>query len=170
MILLIDGRSGSGKSELATAIAAGTTAQVVRLDDLYPGWGGLEAGSIQVPFILDERRWRRWDWSSSRYEEWHELDRGGDLIVEGCGALSRASRSLADFALWVEHPDEDRRRRAVEREPAFAEHWDEWAAQEDAFIAREHPEALADAVVDGEDVVRDLARWRAMFDPARVGE
>ena len=37
-ILLIDGRSGSGKSELATAIAAATGSQVVRLDDLYPGW------------------------------------------------------------------------------------------------------------------------------------
>ena len=170
MILLIDGRSGSGKSELATAIAAGTRAQTVRLDDLYPGWAGLAEGSDQVPFIITERRWRRWDWPNSRYEEWHELDPARDLIVEGCGSLSRASRSLADFALWVEHPVESRRERAIEREPAFAEHWDEWAAQEDALIAIEHPEALADAVVDGADVTLELPRWRAMFDPARVGE
>ena len=168
MILLIDGRSGSGKSELATAIAAGTTAQVVRLDDIYPGWDGLAEGSEQVPFIISERRWRRWDWPNSRYEEWHELD--GDLIVEGCGSLSGASRSLADFALWVEHPPEDRRRRALEREPSFAAHWDAWAAQENAFMALEHPESLADAVVDGADVSLGLPRWRAMFEPARVGE
>ena len=170
MILLIDGRSGSGKSELATAIAAGTTIQVVRLDDLYPGWLGLAEGSAQVPFIIAEKRWRRWDWPNSRYEEWHELDPSRDLIIEGCGSLSRAARSLAEFSLWVEHPIDGRRERAIDREPAFAEHWDEWAAQEDAFIEHEHPESLADAVVDGADVSRELPRWRAMFDPARVGE
>ena len=170
MILLIDGRSGSGKSELAAAIAAGTTAQLVHLDDLYPGWGGLAAGSDQVPFIITEHRWRRWDWPNSRYEEWHELDPRRDLIVEGCGSLSRTSRSLADFALWVEHPSDDRRRRAIEREPGFAEHWDAWAAQEHAFLAREHSESLADAVVEGSEVTLELPRWRAMFDPARVGE
>ena len=45
-VLLIDGRSGSGKTELARAVVAGVPeAQLVRLDDLYPGWGGLEEGS-----------------------------------------------------------------------------------------------------------------------------
>lgn len=170
MILLIDGRSGSGKSELAAAIAAGTATQVVRLDDLYPGWGGLAAGSEQVPFIITERRWRRWDWPSSRYEEWHELDASRDLIVEGCGCLTAASRPLADYAIWVEHPADGRRRRAIEREPDFAEHWDAWAAQEDALLEREHPRSLADAIVDGADVSRDLPRWRALFETARVGE
>ena len=168
MILLIDGRSGSGKSELATAIAAGTAAQLVRLDDLYPGWGGLAEGSVQVPFVITERRWRRYNWPTSRYEEWHEL--GPDLIIEGCGAISAASRALADFAIWVEHPTANRRRRAIEREPDFAEHWEEWAAQEDAFIGAEHPERLADAIVDGADVTSELSRWRALFEPARVGE
>src|SRR5690606_29833513 len=48
-VVLIDGRSGSGKTTLATALAArlpGT--QLVRLDDFYPGWDGLEAGSAHV--------------------------------------------------------------------------------------------------------------------------
>jgi uridine kinase len=170
MILLIDGRSGSGKTELATAIAHGLTTQVVRLDDIYPGWGGLDDGSVQVPLILTQLRWRRWDWPTSKYEEWHELDPARDIIIEGCGALSRASRPHADYAIWVEHESEDRRRRATEREPGFAAHWDEWAAQEGEFITREHPETLADVVVDGAEVSRELPRWRAMFDPARVGE
>jgi uridine kinase len=168
--MLIDGRSGSGKSELATAIAEGTTAQVVRLDDLYPGWNGLESGSSQAPYIIIEHRWRRWDWPNSRYEEWHELDPARHLIVEGCGSLTAASRTLADYALWVEHPAADRRRRAIEREPAFAEQWDAWAAQEHALIKREQPQSLADAIVDGADVSLELPRWRALIDPARVVE
>jgi uridine kinase len=167
VILLIDGRSGSGKSELASALA--DTAQIVRLDDVYPGWDGLAAGSALVASIIGERRYRRWDWAAQQYAEWHELD-GRPLVVEGCGALSRANRSLADFGIWVEHPAADRRRRALAREPGFAPHWASWAAQEQEFIERERPRERADAEVDGSDVTVDVERWRRILDPARVGE
>jgi hypothetical protein len=166
-ILLIDGRSGSGKSELATAL--GDTAQVVRLDDVYPGWDGLAAGSATVPSIIRDRRYRRWDWESDRYAQWRQLDER-PLVIEGCGALSRANRAMADFGIWVQHPDEDRKRRALAREPAFAAHWASWAAQEEAFMGHENPRGLADAEVDGSDVTAQLARWRGILDPARVGE
>jgi hypothetical protein len=165
VILLIDGRSGSGKSELATALS--DLAQVVRLDDAYPGWDGLSAGSALVPSIIRDRRYRRWDWAAAEYVEWRELA-PGSLIIEGCGALSRTNRLLADYGLWVEHPTADRKRRALVREPEFAPHWLGWAAQEDAFIAAEQPRERADAVVDGSDVTADLGRWRRILDPARV--
>ena len=169
MILLIDGRSGSGKSELATAIAARVpAAQLVRLDDVYPGWHGLQAGSDLVPGIIESRRWQRWDWGSSSYKEWHELD-DGPLVIEGCGALSVANRALADFGIWVEHPDADRRRRALAREPGYAPHWDDWARQEAAFIARERPQRQADATVDGADVTGGLERWCGILETGRVG-
>lgn len=167
MILLIDGRSGSGKSELATGLA--DVAQVVRLDDIYPGWDGLERASDLVPRIIAGRRYRRWDWATAAYAEWIELD-PGPVVIEGCGALTRASRALADYALWVEHPAADRKRRALAREPDFEPHWLSWAAQEDEHIARENPQLLANETVDGSDVTVGLARWRGMLDPARVGE
>jgi adenylate kinase family enzyme len=161
-VLLIDGRSGSGKTELARVITAGLPVTLLSLDDVYPGWGGLAAAAEALPQILRERRWQRYDWSSSSLAEWNELG-NGDLVVEGCGAVTRASRELADCAIWVEHPPALRRARALEREPGFAEHWDEWAAQEDAHIARENPRALADAFVDGTDVTAGVERWRAML-------
>ncbi len=44
--ILIDGRSGSGKTELARAIVDDWPgAQLVRLDEVYPGWHGLAAAS-----------------------------------------------------------------------------------------------------------------------------
>lgn len=169
MILLIDGRSGSGKSELATAIGARVpAAQVVRLDDLYPGWGGLQAGSDRVPDLIRHRRWQRWDWATSTYAEWHDLH-DGPLVIEGCGSLSRANRQLADFGIWVEHPDASRRIRALAREPDYAPHWEEWARQEEAFIARERPQARADATVDGADVTVGLERWCGILETGRVG-
>ncbi len=103
--ILIDGRSGSGKTELARAIAADwPEAQLVRMDDLYPGWDGLAAGSGLVPSVLTTGRYRVWDWSAGRYGEERVLDLGRPIIVEGVGALSRASRPLADFAVGGEYP------------------------------------------------------------------
>jgi hypothetical protein len=159
-ILLIDGRSGSGKTELARAIIGlRPDAQLVRLDDLYPGWRGLEAGSRYVhEVLLATGRWQRWDWTLASREEWHELDPDRSLVVEGCGAVSRVSRAHADYAVWVSYPIEGRRRRALAREPDFEPHWLEWAEQEDAFIARERPELLADEVLDGENVTAQAER------------
>lgn len=157
MILLIDGRSGSGKTELARAIGAD---QLVRLDDLYPGWDGLERGSAAIATLLATGRWQRWDWATDSLAEWHEVDLTRPLVIEGCGALSRANRALATHGVWVTLDADTRKARALAREPDYAPHWDAWAAQEDAFIARDNPAALADELVDGTDVSASAARWR----------
>ncbi len=148
-VLLIDGRSGSGKTELATALAERIDAQLVRLDDVYPGWDGLEAASKLVRSdILLQHRWQRWDWASGRLAEWHELDPAQPLVVEGSGALSHANRELATLGVWVELDEPTRKARALARDGAMYEpHWDAWAAQEQLFYDRERPDLLADLVV-----------------------
>lgn len=167
-VLLIDGRSGSGKTELARGLGqAWPAAQLLRLDNLYPGWGGLEQGSLHVTenvLSSPRPRWQRWDWATESAAEWHELDPARPLIIEGCGALSGANRSLADFALWVELDEPTRRGRAHERDGgAFDPFWQQWAEQEDAFIARERPEELADEIVDGTDVYAGIERWAQLL-------
>ena len=162
--VLIDGRSGSGKTEFAVALAAAWPgAQLVRLDDIYPGWTGLAAGSAAVhEQVLSEFRWRRWDWSLSERAEWHSVDPTLPILVEGCGALSEASRRLATFGIWVELDSALRKARALARDgEAYAPHWDDWAAQEEAFLASQHPHKRADLVVDGAKVVDEAERWRA---------
>ncbi|MEP6482034.1 MAG: ATP-binding protein [Rhodoglobus sp.] len=161
--ILIDGRSGSGKTELARALVdAWPTAQLVRLDDLYPGWGGLAEGSASVPRLLRNHRWQSWDWGVGAPGAWRSFDPGRPVVVEGVGALSRASRPLADVALWVELDDATRKRRALARDGnSYATHWADWAAQEIEFIAREHPRDLADAVIDGRSAAIALAAARA---------
>ena len=165
-ITLIDGRSGSGKTDLARRMAdSAPEATLIRLDDIYPGWNGLDAGSehlhdrVLEPLATGRRaRWRRWDWSADAPAEWHDVDPTRPLIIEGCGALSRANRALADAGIWVELDEfaqfasdldeATRKRRAMARDgDAYAPYWDRWAAQEAAFIAREHPQDLADRVV-----------------------
>lgn len=158
--ILLDGRSGSGKSELAAGLVASFPDwQLVRLDDLYPGWDGLDAGSAAVTAILTGGSWRAWDWAQDRPGAEHHLDLARPVVIEGVGALSRASRPLADLAVWVELDEPTRRARALERDgETYAPHWDRWARQEDAFVARERPSELADLVVDGTSSAAALRR------------
>jgi cytidylate kinase len=150
-VVLIDGRSGSGKTTLAARLAPALGAQLVRLDDLYPGWDGLAAGSEHVrDEVLGRSRWRAWDWAADRPGEWHELDASAPLVIEGAGALSAANRALATLGIWTELDATTRKERALARDgESYAKHWDRWAAQEEVFAAREHPRSLADVEVLG---------------------
>lgn len=150
VVVLVDGGSGAGKTTLAGELAPRLGAQLVSLDDLYPGWGGLAAGAAAVAeTVLRDRDpgWRRWDWYAEAAAEWHPVDPVRPLVVEGCGALSRAARDRASLGVWIELDAGERRRRALARDGAiFAPHWDDWARQEEAFRARENPDELADVV------------------------
>lgn len=153
--VLIDGRSGSGKSMLADRLQRRwASSVVVRLDDVYPGWDGLAWASEHIGTALLEPRaagragrWRRWDWATGTPDGWRSVEPGQRLIVEGVGALSRAHRALADLGIWVDAADAVRKRRALQRDgDTYRPHWDRWAAQEDDFIARSAPRTSADFV------------------------
>lgn len=149
-VLLIDGRSGSGKTTLARELQPLMGAQLVSLDDVYPGWDGLRAGSEAVPPMLskDHPGWRGGVWADDP-GVWHDIDPDIPLIVEGCGALSAASRIQSTWAYYLDVPRRIRKRRALAREPEFRAHWREWAAQEREHARRERPRELADLVIDG---------------------
>jgi uridine kinase len=151
-VVLVDGKSGSGKTELAKRLAPAIGAQLVRLDDLYPGWDGLEAASAMVSEqILTRHRWRRWDWFADAPAEWHELDRTQPLVVEGSGALTRTTRPAATLGIWVDLDEPTRKRRALARDGATYEpYWDRWAAQERNHFERERPDLLADLTIGGD--------------------
>lgn len=150
LVVLVDGRSGTGKTTLGTAVAAELGAVVVHLDDLYPGWDGLRAAAdaVVTDVLGAPSGYRRWDWSASEPADWVPVDPSVPLVVEGCGALSRASAPLASLRVWLEADDMVRRDRAIGRDgEVFALEWERWAAHERAFIAAEDPAALADVVV-----------------------
>lgn len=149
-VVLVDGRSGTGKTTLGGALAIELGAQLVHLDDVYPGWDGLLAASTAVveDVLGSPSGYRQWDWARSEPAAWVSLDPAEPLVIEGCGALSRASASLATLRIWMSAGDAERKRRAIDRDGAvFAEQWDRWAAQEDVFIAEHDPASLADVVL-----------------------
>ncbi len=167
-IILIDGRAGSGKSTFAQLLRdelfkAGEAAPtLVSMDDLYPGWDGLQEGSL----YLEERilnpvssgqkaAWQVWDWEKGARRRdsepgngWREFGGGNVLIVEGCGSISKQSAQHSHVRIWVESEASVRKARFHDRDQGlFDHHWSIWAAQEDEFYQEEKSESMADFVI-----------------------
>lgn len=154
-IVLIDGPSGAGKSTLADALLArwrGPRPVLVRLDDVYPGWTGLErAGTALARTLVPPTRrgavgsWRRWDWARERpgrLEHVRPGDRG--LVVEGCGAFTAGAAAAEAVRVWVDAPDETRKRRALQRDGgAYDPYWALWERQWRRHVRRTSPARLA---------------------------
>lgn len=150
----IDGRSGSGKTDLADALAARLGWPLLHLDDLYPGWEGLAraprilAEEVLLPLRAgDDASVPTWDWAAGRPGPRVRLPWTPHLLVEGCGAGADPAGALLDLLVWLEAPADLRRDRALARDgETFAPHWQEWSEQEERVLAgvRER----ADLVVD----------------------
>lgn len=154
-VILIDGGSGSGKTTLAVSLQTslvilGKPAQLVSLDDCYPGWTGLAAASTMVVNdMLDPAvpGYQRWDWANERPADWVELDPDRPLIIEGSGALTPLSAAYADLSVWVHRDPIERRDAALARDGgAFEPHWDQWAEQEARHWSTYRPWNLAGLV------------------------
>lgn len=153
-LVCVDGPAGSGKTVLAQRLADLTGAPVVHMDDLYPGWDGLGRVGPHVLALLEPLsrsepgRYRRFDWPSGSFAEEHVVPLTPLLVLEGVGSGGSAWSAWTTALVWVEAPYDVRMRRGIERDgPAFAPHWERWAAQEDALFARERTRERADVVV-----------------------
>jgi len=159
-VVIIDGRSGAGKTTLARMLVERWPivgrVQLVALDSIYPGWDGLQSG---VEHALDGilrphgrgylGEWRRWDWERDAEAESHAVDPALGVLIEGSGILTPATAAIADVRVWLESAEPGRKARALNRDgETYRPHWDRWAAQEKAHIARDDPRALATRVVE----------------------
>lgn len=140
---LIDGPSGAGKTTYALRLGSDTGIKVVHLDDFYPGWSGLEEASRMVADdVLHPTRpgYRTWDWENDWPGEWVSLDPEGSLIIEGVGAVTArniaAARRLGEVeTIRITAGEQERKDRALRRDPFYADYWDMWAQQERKFFA-----------------------------------
>lgn len=160
--VLLDGPSGSGKSTFARsllaellAVSGAPSVELVRMDDLFPGWSGLDSAArataqdlVRAHALGLPARWRPWNWATGTTAGRRRVS-ASLLLLEGCGAANAAARRYAGLVIWLEAGDAQRRKRALTRDgELFAPHWEEWERDFRAYCARERPREGADVVLD----------------------
>ncbi|TLM83206.1 aminodeoxychorismate synthase component I [Pseudarthrobacter sp. NamE5] len=147
VIIAIDGRSGAGKTTLAVELAARLRVHhkvsLFHLEDIYPGWNGLAPGieryvsTVLTPLSRGEAAaWVSWDWERHYDGDARVTLPAEIVIVEGVGAAAADARPLLSAVIWAEAPEDVRRTRALQRDGATYEpYWDQWASQEEEWLA-----------------------------------
>ena len=156
-MLAIDGRSGSGKTTLAGLVVAATGAPLIRLEDMYGSWDGLEFGvDLLVSAVLEPLSRHEpalvphYDWIRGAWDESVPLPPPESLIVEGVGAGARRAARYESVVVWVESPTVVRKNRALRRDgDGYGPNWERWARQERDMLVREGTPERADLVVPG---------------------
>lgn len=155
-IVAIDGFGGSGKTELATRLAAelGNAALVHTDDFARPGVRGWEwdrmRREVLEPLGRDEpAHYQRYDWNADRLAEWHDVAVGGTVIVEGVSSMRDEIGKYWDFGIWLDAPYDVRLRRGVARDGEhMRKQWtDVWMPQEEEWFDMQRPDKKADVIV-----------------------
>ena len=153
-LICIDGPAGAGKTTLAGEIAAERGLATLHLDDLYPGWKGLDDFEPAVEAVLDDlaagrsSSYARYDWYAETYLGRVGVPADRDLILEGVGAGNEALAAHATVLVWVEAPPKVCDARWLARDgELMTTHARAWRQAEARLFARERTRDRADLVV-----------------------
>ena len=159
-ILAVDGRSGSGKSTIATLLRRSVPASaVIHTDDVawhhsFFDWSNLLVEGILKPLRNGQAvSYRPPGWDKRGRPGAIEIAAGLDLVVvEGVGASRTEVMPWIDRALWVQSDLDEAERRGIARDGGTEEarnFWREWGAQEFDFLHRQRPWERATVFVNG---------------------
>jgi len=157
VVVAVDGPSGSGKTILARRLRHRLgRPPIIHMDALYPGWDGLDQAApllhdwVLAPLARGERAaYRRFDWVSGRYAEWHHVPATPLLLVEGAASGARPAAAYLSVLVWVEAERDVRFARGIARDgEAYRPQWERWAGQEQAHFAADGTRERADVILD----------------------
>lgn len=169
-LLAVDGAGGSGKTTLATAVAARLDgAVVVHVADFYRpmperereqldaergyqryfDWERLR-DQVLIPLRADRAaRYQLYDWSTGRLGAWREVAADGVVIVEGVYSARPELAPYYDLTAYVDTP----RDVCLRRVRARGENSEEWIvrrrAAEDHYLRTTWPQTRAGLLVRG---------------------
>lgn len=167
----IDGLGASGKSTLAKQLAAAMgDAYLVHVDDFYLPSSHRherlgEVGSLfDLPRLSEQvivpgasgeaLRYQRYDWGQDGLTQWIDIPSGAPIVLEGVFCLAAQLRDAYTFKIWCRADPMLRLTRGLARdgEEARSTWVDIWMPAEDEYAVSQHPERIADLVVDSSPV------------------
>ncbi|HSR84212.1 MAG TPA: hypothetical protein VLM11_08535 [Streptosporangiaceae bacterium] len=163
-LILVDGRSGSGKSTFSARLARLLDATVVKTDDIAWRHDPIDWADVLLAGVIAP--WKRGDTVAFRPPAWIAHDGPGAveasprpvLIVEGVGAGRAYLAERSELVVWVQSDRDQARRRGLARDvelgrtPEEAEDfWGIWMRHEEPFLAADRPWTRASLVVNGTD-------------------
>lgn len=158
-VIVIDGPAGAGKTSAARAVAdllGPRSVGVIHMDDLYNGWGGLDAELTDYlteelePQIRagDDITHRCYDWHRGRFGPNVTLPATDVLIIEGVGSAQPALSDVADLSIWVEADPDVCRRRWLSRDGAgMTPHFADWTDLQSTHFARYATRSRCDLIL-----------------------
>ncbi|MDO4243254.1 MAG: hypothetical protein Q4C85_05745 [Actinomyces sp.] len=165
-IIAMDGRGGSGKSSLASALAAAVPGtRILHVDDLDWNEPLFAWDHLLVAALTEIHRTGALNLTPPA---WPAHGRAGALVipggaplvvVEGTGAGMRAVTDLIDLHVWVQTDDEVAEARGIARDTEEGANgdaeetvafWHWWMDAERRFFAADRPWLRADVIVSGE--------------------
>jgi len=162
-LVLVDGRSGGGKSTIAERIAELLDGGVVHTDDVAWNHAMFDWADSLVAGVLgpwaggEDVRYRPPGWEVHDREGSVEAAAGRALVVEGVGAARESLAARADLVVWVQSDRTLARSRGIARDASYGTRtpaeveafWDGWMSEEEPFLGADRPWERADVVVLG---------------------
>jgi len=115
LLIGIDGLGGSGKSTVTKLIKEGMpNTAIIEMDDFYvpelqiADWDRVFEQVIKPLKNNAAVSYQRFDWDSNKLAEWHAVEPGGIVVIEGVYSLHEKLRANYDYKIWVECPYEAR--------------------------------------------------------------
>lgn len=167
VVVAIDGRSGVGKSTLATALNTRLGGVLIAGDDFYMGGVGLrsEPPSALAAQCMDWRAQKRvlvvlkqgqaasyapFDWAAfdgSLCEALTHVEPRDVILLEGVYSARPELAALVDIAVLITLPEEERLRRLVQREGGISAWEHQWHRAEDWYFEHSVDEGRFDVVL-----------------------
>jgi uridine kinase len=159
-IVGVDGRSGAGKTFLASQLSILMAAPIIEIDDFvswdcFAGWWPRFDEQVLSPLLAGQdatfqaRDWT--DWYGSTLGGWKTQRWSPTVILEGVTCTRRDTIGRIAYAIWVEASVEMRLARGMARDTNFPGKEDlskQWMREEDEFFAADETRERADFIVD----------------------